>query len=435
MIPIHGADLKMDTSCLSNRVINNDWFTRFCQNKILKLFSTFTHGELELVLPEGTTKKFGKSLPVLENARIEVLSTEFFKQLVLGGDIGLAESYIAGQCDTPCVKAVLKWFILNTGEHSSLKGSSHIKTLHWFRWINQINHKLRPNSLANSPNNIQVHYDLGNTFFSLFLDSTMAYSSGKFTYSGQALQQAQLAKYEALCQKLKLKSSDHVLEIGSGWGGLALYMAQNFGCRIQTITLSKEQYAYVQDRVHSHRLQDKIQVVLQDYRETTGMFDKIVSVEMIEAVGEDYLNTFISTCNKRLKPTGLIVLQMITCPDNRYNLLKANVDFIQKHIFPGSLLPSLRRIQSAFEYAGKGLQLFELEDLGLSYAKTLHHWNESFLQKQDELTELGFDTFFIRKWHYYFKYCQAAFETRNISVVQAVYTRANNPDLMQTAAQ
>jgi cyclopropane-fatty-acyl-phospholipid synthase len=228
-----------------------------------------------------------------------------------------------------------------------------------------------------------------------------------------------------MCRKLRLQEADHLLEIGSGWGTLAIHAARKYGCRVTTITISEQQFAYVKQRIAESGLSSKIEVRMCDYRDMEGIFDKIVSIEMIEAVGDRYMETFFSAINRLLKPNGLVGLQMITCPDSRYEILRDNVDFIQKYIFPGSLLPSIGRINVALNRTGS-LHFFEIEDIGLSYAKTLDIWHDNFNNRLIEVKALGFDDRFIRKWNYYFKYCSAAFAMRNITAVQAIFTRPNN---------
>jgi cyclopropane-fatty-acyl-phospholipid synthase len=298
--------------------------------------------------------------------------------------------------------------------------------------FNRLQHWLRSNSLKNSKQNISQHYDLSNEFFKLFLDATMTYSSAKFDNTNLTLEAAQLNKYNALCQKLCLKASDHLLEIGTGWGSFALYAATHYGCKITTLTISQEQYTLAKKRIESAGLTHQVDVQLKDYRKITGTFDKVISIEMIEAVGDQFMNEYMAQCAERMKPNGLLAIQMITCPDARYQLLKSNVDFIQKHIFPGSLLPSIGRLNQAINKTSK-LSLFSLEDMGLDYAKTLRLWDKTFTSNEAEIELLGFNKQFIRKWHYYFMYCSAAFQMRNISVVQAVYTRPNNLSLNEMA--
>ena len=282
--------------------------------------------------------------------------------------------------------------------------------------------------MATSRRNIAEHYDLGNDFYSLWLDETMTYSAARFETADQKLEDAQASKYDALCQKLDLKPTDHVLEIGCGWGGFCTHAARTYGCRVTAVTISKEQFAYATARVEREGLADKVEIRLQDYRHIEGQFDKIASIEMLEAVGDQYLETWFAKCHEVLKPDGLLAFQAITTPDCRHSNLRKGVDWIQKHIFPGSLLLSLARLNEAANRTGD-LFLHGLEDLGAGYAKTLSLWHERFNDRLDEVSSLGFDGTFIRKWNFYLKYCEAAFATRNISVVQAVYTRPNNTAL------
>ncbi|HNW00257.1 MAG TPA: cyclopropane-fatty-acyl-phospholipid synthase family protein, partial [Chitinophagales bacterium] len=239
------------------------------------------------------------------------------------------------------------------------------------------------------------------------------------------LESAQTAKYESLCQSLKLTPADHVLEIGTGWGGFAEYAAKTYGCKITTVTISKEQHAYATERLQKAGLSDRVEVLLRDYRHIEGVFDKVVSIEMIEAVGAQYLDTYFKKIQSVLKPDGVLALQAIICPDSRFESFKKNVDFIQKHIFPGSLLPSIAAINESVNKTGD-LFMFGLKDLGRSYGTTLAAWRERFNANIDQVAQMGFDETFIRKWNYYFAYCEAAFNMRNINVVQMVYTRPNN---------
>jgi cyclopropane-fatty-acyl-phospholipid synthase len=253
----------------------------------------------------------------------------------------------------------------------------------------------------------------------------MTYSSAYFKEEGMTLEQAQLAKYGRLCRKMHLKPEDHVLEIGSGWGGNAIYMAKNYGCRVTTVTISEEQYRLSKEKIRKENLGSKIEVQLMDYRKLSGTYDKIVSIEMLEAVGADYYNEYFSKCSQLLKRNGILALQVITCPDSRFESIKKGVDWIQKHIFPGSLLPSVGAINLSINKTGD-LTLVDLKDIGLHYAHTLATWHKAFNAKLEEVKKLGFDENFIRKWNYYLCYCEAAFAMRNINVMQMIYTRPNN---------
>jgi cyclopropane-fatty-acyl-phospholipid synthase len=256
----------------------------------------------------------------------------------------------------------------------------------------------------------------------------MTYSCAKFEDPDLAFEDAQTAKYDALCRKLKLKKGDRVLEIGCGWGGFGIHAVENYGCKVTGLTISEAQADYARKRVARHGLQDEFEIRIQDYRHVEGEFDKIVSIEMIEAVGDKFHEPFFAKCHEVLAPNGLLALQMITVPDNRYQSLTKGVDWIQRHIFPGSLLMSVGRVNEVLQKTGD-LFLHDLEDFGSYYVHTLANWHQRFNRSREELLKLGFDEPFIRTWNYYLKYCEAGFATRNISVVQAVYTRPNNPTL------
>jgi cyclopropane-fatty-acyl-phospholipid synthase len=239
------------------------------------------------------------------------------------------------------------------------------------------------------------------------------------------LEQAQMAKYDRLCQQMNLKKEDHVLEIGSGWGGNAIHMAKNYGCYVTSVTISEEQCKLAKERVEQEGLSDKINIVLRDYRYLSGQFDKIVSIEMLEAVGAQFYDLYFKKCHELLKKDGILAIQVITCPDSRFESLRSGVDWIQKHIFPGSLLPSVAAINRAVNNTGD-MTLVDLKDMGLDYARTLEMWRIEFNKKINEVKQLGFDDRFIRKWNYYLSYCEGAFAMRNINVMQMVYSRPNN---------
>jgi cyclopropane-fatty-acyl-phospholipid synthase len=423
----------------------------FYQRIVMQSLEQMTLGCLHLELPDGTRKTIGQPDAKI-SANIQIKNWSFFKRCVLFGDIGFGEAYVDGDWETDDITPAISWFILNVENSPAMSGSrGKFFLLNLLGRYNRVLHLLRPNSLETSRRNISEHYDLGNDFYKLFLDPTMTYSAALFDersgvsaerrhFAGsasaalcrsaatQTLEDAQIAKYDRLCQQLKLKPTDHVLEIGSGWGGFSCHAAKNYGCKITTVTISEEQFKFARELFQREKLAEKIEIKLQDYRLLTGQFNKIVSIEMLEAVGHNFHEAYFAKCHELLKPDGLLALQMITCPDSRYNSLRKNVDWIQKHIFPGSLLLSVGRVNEVLNKTGN-LFLHDLRDLGLSYAKTLKCWRENFNPQREKISALGFDEKFIRKWNYYFSYCEAAFAMRNISVVQAIYTRPNNPTL------
>ena len=395
------------------------------QRLVLDALGKMTAGCLHLELPGGEARTIGTPSAEM-SATLRVLDPAFFQKCVLFGDVGFGESYVAGDWETDSIERVIAWAILNVESSPAMSGSKTRKVaLNLLKHYNRALHLLRPNSVATARRNIAEHYDLGNDFYRLWLDPTMTYSSALFTAPGQPLEAAQVAKYDALCRKLDLQPTDHVLEIGSGWGGFACHAVKNFGCRVTTVTISEEQFKYARERFAREGLADRVDIQLTDYRLVTGQFDKVASIEMMEALGDRYLETYFAKIHEVLKPGGLVGLQYITVPDSRHAELRRGIDWIQKHIFPGSLLLSVGRVNTAL-HRTSDLFLHHLEDLGASYAKTLHAWWDTFNARADDVRALGFDERFIRKWNYYLQYCEAAFTMRNISVVQAIYTRPNN---------
>jgi len=401
-----------------------------CERIIHKVFTPLKLGQLTFVFPDGSTRIYGQQ-PDSISAQIRLNHRrEFFTKCLLYGDVGFGESFLDGDWDSPDLTKVIEWMILNVEHHPTLMADS-VKNapVNWFRLFNTMAHKLRDNTLMGSHKNISAHYDLGNDFFKTFLDPSMAYSSAYFTDSKQSLHEAQAAKFDMWCKKLRIKPSDRVLEIGCGWGGFSLYAVKNYGCHMTAITISKEQYEHCLELFKREGLNDKIDVQFVDYRHVKGLYDKIISIEMIEAVGHNFLPVYFKQIHHLLKSDGLVGLQMILAPDHRYESFRKNVDFIQKHIFPGSLLPSLRAIQQAIHETGV-LCVFDYEDISPSYVRTLQIWRQEFNRNRSVVEELGFDDVFMRKWNYYFSYCEAAFAMRNIAVAQAVLTRPNNYQLL-----
>ena len=409
---------------------------------VCRAFARLPRGRLHLELPDGTRRIFGgdedahwhrsvgttaaRAIP--ETATIAVRRASFFRRCVLFGDVGFAESYVDGDWETPDVGAVIAWFLLNADVAPTLSGSrADSLALNLLRAANRLRHLFRPNSRRAAARNIREHYDLSNAFFRLWLDPSMMYSGARWTRPELTLQEAQREKNDALCRKLQLAPGDRVLEIGTGWGGWSLHAAREYGCRITSLTLSPAQAELARERVAAAGLGGLIEVRLQDYRDLPAdeTFDKIVSIEMLEAVGHRYLEAWCRTVARALRRDGLMALQFITCPDARYDGLKRGVDFIQKHIFPGSLLLSANRLNGLLASTG-GFVLHALEDLGPDYARTLRLWRESFGRQSAAVRALGFDERFLRKWNYYLAYCEAAFALRHISVVQTVHTRPNN---------
>ncbi|MEO8033649.1 MAG: cyclopropane-fatty-acyl-phospholipid synthase family protein [Acidobacteriota bacterium] len=412
---------------------------------VFSALEPMSHGRLVIETPDGQVHRFGEStnprgsLHGLE-ASIRVLRHDFFRRCFYYGDIGLAEGYLAGDWDTDDLAEVVSWFILNAESSPSQSASRRRqKVLNALGWINNLTHRMRANTVAGSRVNIASHYDLSNDFFALFLDPSMTYSSALFdtasaspgtgaTSPRESLELAQYAKYERLARLLELRAGDRVLEIGGGWGAFSRFAAKRYGCHVTSITISQAQFSWADRLRREEQLEEAIDLQLVDYRKLTGQFDKIVSIEMLEAVGHEYFDTFFAQCSSLLKPNGLVALQVITCPDTRYEALRRGVDFIQKHIFPGGLIPSVGALVASIGRA-TDFTVPDLFDFGDSYARTLQMWDDEFEAKLDAVRALGFDEIFIRKWRYYLLYCKAAFQMRHVSVVQMLLSRPNNHDL------
>lgn len=352
-------------------------------------------------------------------ADLEVRDPRFWRQLVTGGSLGAAEAYLAGWWESRDLTSLVRLMARDravTGHlESGLARLGHLAARAW--------HALRPNSRRGSRKNIEAHYDLGNDFFALFLDASMTYSSALIERPGASLEEAQVAKIDRLCRKLQLGSDDHLLEIGTGWGSLAIHAAGRYGCRVTTTTISPSQFAEASRRVAAAGLADRIQIVQQDYRDLEGSYSKIVSVEMIEAVGLRFLPTFFATLDRLLRPDGLVAIQAITIADRNYESARRNVDFIQRYIFPGGAIPSVSALCSTAATASR-LTPLHIEDLGLHYAETLYRWRERFEAALERVRELGYPERFVRLWRYYLCYCEGGFRERVIGDAQLLFAGA-----------
>jgi cyclopropane-fatty-acyl-phospholipid synthase len=355
------------------------------------------------------------------SATITVLDSRFYGAVAFGGAIGAAEAYMQGhwQCDdlTRAVQLLLQnRDVLDGMEDGSAKLAVPARKL--LHWINR-------NTRSGSRRNIAAHYDLGNEFFSLWLDETMMYSSAVFERPGMSLKEASEAKLDRICRKLELTPDDHVLEIGTGWGGFAVHAARHYGCRVTTTTISREQFEFASERVKSEGLADRIELLMRDYRDLDGQYDKLVSIEMIEAVGHEYMDTYFNHCASLLKEDGMMLLQAITIADQRYQAATRSVDFIQKYIFPGGFLPSVTAILDAVT-RNTNMRIYHLEDIGAHYAETLKHWRESFTNNLNEILPMGYGEEFLRMWHYYYCYCEGAFRERAIGDVQVLFIKPSS---------
>ena len=355
------------------------------------------------------------------SVRIEVLDPGFYRAAAAQGSVGAGEAYMDGlwRCDD--LVALVRLLVINRDRLDAMEtGLARVGG-----WLLRGWHALRRNTRAGSRRNIAAHYDLGNPLFELFLDESMMYSSAIFTDANESLEQAQWRKLERICRKLDLKPTDHLVEIGTGWGGLAVHAASRFGCRVTTTTISKEQHALALERVAAAGLSDRVTVLLNDYRDLQGEYDKLVSIEMVEAIGHQYLETYLAKCASLLKPDGLALIQAITIEDHRYQQALGSVDFIKRFIFPGSFIPSVSALTGAAAKASD-LRLVNLEDIGPSYALTLRHWRQRFLGRLDEVRRLGYDERFIRMWEFYLCYCEGGFIERSIGDVHLLLARPGN---------
>lgn len=361
---------------------------------------------------------FGDSDTQLSSTII-VHHPRFYTMAALYGTIGAGEAFMAGYWDTDDLVKLIRIFARNMQQVEVMDGSA----INLLRWIDILRSKLNPNSLSGSSRNISRHYDLGNDFFKLFLDSKMMYSSAIYDDDRVTLEQASRSKLDRIAGKLQLREDDHLLEIGTGWGGLAIHMASTYGCKVTTTTISKEQYQFAVQRVEDAGLQNRISVLKRDYRELCGKFDKLVSVEMVEAVGHKYLPEYFRTCDRLLKPGGKMLLQAITMPDQRYSQALRQVDFIQKYIFPGGCLPSLGIIMDNIGEQTR-FQLRDFHDITHSYAKTLADWRQRYMDNLSAVAKQGYDSRFMRMWEFYFCYCEAGFTENSIGTSQLLFERS-----------
>jgi len=370
------------------------------------------------IIDDGQIFQIGDQSSDNLKATVTVRDPSFYSSLAFGGTVGVGEAYVRGDWDCNDLTTLVRIILLNREVLDDVdKGSSSISAI-----MNKLFHWFNKNTRTGSRRNISAHYDIGNELFELMLDDTMMYSSAVYPDSDSSLEDASINKMHRLCEKLELSEDDHLLEIGTGWGGLAIYAATHYGCRVTTTTISKEQHDFVENLIKQKGLQDKITLLLEDYRDLQGHYDKLVSVEMIEAVGLEHLDVYFEKCSSLLKPEGLMCLQAITIQDQRYEQAKKEVDFIQKYIFPGGSLPSITAISQALTRA-TDMSIYNIDDIGRHYARTLHDWRERFFQHENKVKKLGYDESFIRLWEFYLCYCEGAFIERSISTVQAVISK------------
>ncbi len=392
------------------------------QRLVEGLLSGITVGSLEVCGVDGSSHQVGDPSHELR-ARIDVHDRRFYSRLIHGGSVGLGESFVRGEWSSPDTVTLIRLLIANRPALRRLSPTAIVNLV-----VDRLVHLARGNRPGRARRNIVAHYDLSNDLYATFLDPSMTYSSARFAYEGQTLADAQRAKLVTIAERARLSPDLHVLEIGCGWGAFSLLAAREYGCRVTAITLSDAQATYVRELVAREGLEDRIEVRIQDYRHVAGTFDRIVSIEMLEAVGHRYLGTYFHTVDRLLAPDGLAVVQVITIPDQRERAYRRRPDFIQRAIFPGGHLPSLTTMAAAMTRRSQ-LMIEELENLGPHYAETLRHWRERFLERTDRVRALGFDDTFLRMWEFYLAYCEGAFLSRYLNDLQLVLTRTSNGTL------
>lgn len=406
--------LDCDPAAAPTRTLER-WVDRRAERLLRARLAQLAHGRLTIV-DRGRHASFGRATARCDlHATVQVHEPRFYTEVAFGGSVGAGESFMAGDWQVDDLTALVRILLVNRSVLDGLDGG-------WSRasqWARRALHTFARNTRHGSRRNIAAHYDIGNDFFELFLDPGMMYSCALFERPGLSLEAAQHAKLDRLCRKLDLQPGDHLLEIGTGWGGLALHAARHFGCRVTTTTISREQHALAQQRIDAAGLADRITLRLDDYRDLDGAYDKLVSVEMIEAVGHQYFDTFFARCHALLKPGGTMVLQAITIDDRLYRSARDSVDFIKRHVFPGCCIPSVGALTESIVRAS-GLRLVDLEDIGPHYATTLAAWRERLFANAERVRACGYPEALLRLWHFYLGYCEGGFAERTLGNVQMV---------------
>lgn len=393
------------------------WQDKLSRQIMLKIFASLPEGKLVIKEKGVLVEVFGQKGAQL-HGEINFLDLRVYRRLLFGGSVASGETFTEGLWETPNLTNVIRIFARNLPMLDRWEAK-----MEWLALpLRKLAHMAKRNSTVQAKKNIAAHYDLGNKLYTRFLDENMMYSAAIYPQADTSLHQAQQTKLKTICDKLQLSPGDHLLEIGTGWGGLAIFAAKHYGCKVTTTTISDEQYQYAVDWVKRENLQQQITLLKQDYRSLEGKYDKLVSIEMIEAVGKEYLPTFFAQCSGLLKTHGLMVLQSITINDHRLHSYSKSVDFIQKHIFPGGFLPSQLLINQHLKQH-TDMMIRDLHDIGLDYARTLQDWHKQFLVNHELLSKDGYDQRFMNMWRYYLSYCEGGFLERTISTVQLVLSK------------
>lgn len=397
------------------------WAATFAKSQILNKLQQLQIGRLRIV-DGDESHDFGQTAEnATISARIQVHDARFYGEIAFGGSIGAGEAYMLGYWSADNLTDVIRLMCLNQSVMDNLEGGYQWLT----RPILRVLHWLNSNTTEGSRKNIAAHYDLGNSLFELFLDPTMMYSSAIFNAHTPTLQAASELKLKTICDKLDLQATDHVLEIGTGWGGFAMYAAKHYGCKVTTTTISQQQYLLAKQRVEAAGLSDRITLLLDDYRHLEGQYDKLVSIEMIEAVGYQFYDTYFAKVGSLLKQEGLALIQAITIADQRYESAKKSVDFIQRYIFPGSCIPSNTAMLNSITKVSD-MRLYDLEDIGPHYATTLRMWRENFFAHIEQVRQLGYSEEFIKMWEFYLCYCEGGFAERALGDVHLLLVKPGN---------
>lgn len=416
----------MNTNNLANESLTKSikrkprskWLQNFARKQVLARLTRLQIGQLTII-ENGQQTVFGDDKSI--QATVTVNDAHFYGEIAFGGSIGAGEAYMLGYWQADNLTNVIRIMAANQGVMDALEGGYQwaskpfLKMLHW----------LNRNTTQGSRKNIAAHYDLGNDFFKLWLDPSMMYSSAIFSPLNISLAAASAKKLQVICEKLDLKPSDHVVEIGTGWGGFAIYAAKHYGCKVTTTTISQQQYDEAFLRVNAEKLTDKITLLLNDYRDLQGQFDKLVSIEMIEAVGHQFYDVYFKKCASLLKPNGMALIQAITITDQRFEAAKNSVDFIQRYIFPGSNIPSITAMLTSISKVCD-LKLYDCEDIGPHYATTLAKWRENFFANIDAVRRQGYSEEFIRMWEFYLCYCEGGFAERALGDVHLLLVKPEN---------
>lgn len=397
------------------------WIDKICRPLLFSRLQKIEIGHVKIVDQLGE-QLFGKAEHSGElSVEIKVEDPRFYSDIAFGGTVAAGEAYMQGYWSCNNLTGLVRIMLRNRQVMDQVEGGFSLFKAPILRFI----HWLNRNSQAGSRRNIEAHYDLGNEMFELFLDPTMMYSCAYYPDSQTDLNEASTAKLQRICEKLQLSESDHVVEIGTGWGGFAIYAATHYGCKVTTTTISKQQYEIARQRVIAAGLEDKVTLLLEDYRDLSGSYDKLVSIEMIEAVGHQYLETYFAKCSALLKPDGIMLIQAITIQDQFYDQAIKSVDFIQRYIFPGGFIPSVTAISNAVKKS-TDTRLFQMEDIGPHYASTLRDWRKNFFNNIEQIKGLGYSDQFIAMWEFYLCYCEGGFLERTLGTSHMVFIKPDN---------